>query len=421
MSDIPTRPRVLALAFACDPERGSEAAAGWGTVNALAEFADVVALVSDVHMLNIEAWLRRQPNPSLRFVPVSFPASHLPRLRARLPLWLRRGERWLRYWEWQQAAKEVALRLHREQPFDVAIHASLGIHWQPSVVTDLPMPSVWGPVGGNTRSPRSLWPVIGPAGVAMEWLESFLARAVSLNPATRRTRTRADVRLIESEDTRDKLPGPLGSDAIVVHRSILSRIREVPQRQRQPYLVFSSPLERRKGPSLALAALAHTPPEVRLHFIHEGPEEPRLRRLAQSLGVADRVEFRGRVPRDEMWEAIAGAAACVFTGPNDVGGCALAEAMLAGAPVVVLGVGGSRALAESNTDPLRIAIIEPDTPGRTARLLGEAMARFAAELRPETGGYLDQESTKRQLRAALRLAIKRHAATRTRDQEIEAA
>jgi glycosyltransferase involved in cell wall biosynthesis len=78
-----------------------------------------------------------------------------------------------------------------------------------------------------------------------------------------------------------------------------------------------------------------------------------------------------------MWATIAGAAACVFTGPREEGGCALAEAMLAGAPVVVLAHGGARLLAESNTDAARVALVEPGWTSDTARRLGAAMTSFA--------------------------------------------
>lgn len=408
MGEARQRTRVIAHAFACDPERGSEAGGAWGTVNALSEWADVVTLVSHVHSESIQAWQRRHPNPSLRFVGVPFRTARRPGLRRVLPKWLRRGERWLRYWRWQKDARDVALRLHQEEPFDVAIHASLGIHWQPSTVIDLPLPRVWGPVSGGSRSPPSLWPFIGVAGVALEWLETVLADIVASSPLTRRTRQLADVTLIESEAVRSKLPAKLRGDALVVNRAMMSRIRDVADVPRQSSLVFTSPLEKRKGPSLALAALTHAPKSVRLAFIHEGPEEPELRRLARRWGVADRVEFRGRVPRDEMWDTIASAAACVFTGPSDEGGCALAEAMLAGAPVVVLGNGGQRVMAEASTDATRTAIIDPSSPRETARLLGRAMADFAASPPTASGAYLDQDGTKKRLRAALELAMRRH-------------
>jgi glycosyltransferase involved in cell wall biosynthesis len=399
------RLRVLAFAFACDPERGSEAAGAWGMVTAMAELADVTVLVNPVHLPNIAQWQDRNPGSSMTFVPVPFAPPPLPGLRRKLPAWFREAERMRRYWRWQQDAKTISVRLHERQSFDVAVHASLGMYWMPSVVADLPIPSVWGPVSGGAASPPRLWRYLGVRGLLAEWVEAGLGKVLLLLPAARRTRSRATIRLVESDSALRKLPRPAREGTGIVNRAILSRVRSMPPLARQPYLVFSSPLEKRKGPALALHAFTHTPSSVRFLFIHEGPEERRLRRLAARLGVAERVEFRGRVSRSEMWSTIAASSACVFAGLREEGGCALAEAMLSGAPVVVLGHGGARLVAEASTDPSRIAIIEPAGAVETARQMGTAMARFAASRPAGRSSYLDQVPTQRALMGALGEAI----------------
>jgi glycosyltransferase involved in cell wall biosynthesis len=65
-----------------------------------------------------------------------------------------------------------------------------------------------------------------------------------------------------------------------------------------------------------------------------------------------------------------GSAAVVFTGLREEGGLALAEAMLCGAPVMVLGNGGARTIAAAGTDATRVALIEPSGPNETARTDG---------------------------------------------------
>ena len=93
----------------------------------------------------------------------------------------------------------------------------------------------------------------------------------------------------------------------------------------------------------ALAALRRglvpgEPP--RLMIVGSGPEEGRLRRYAEDLGVADLVELRGDVPYDEM-PAVFGRAACVVLASlptplwEEQFGMVLAEAIGAGVPVVV--------------------------------------------------------------------------------------
>ncbi|NNM34167.1 MAG: glycosyltransferase [Gemmatimonadetes bacterium] len=143
----------------------------------------------------------------------------------------------------------------------------------------------------------------------------------------------------------------------------------------QPVVVFPSALISRKCPRLALEALAHAP-DVRLQFAHGGPQESMLRRVAKRLGVADRVDFLGKVPRAELFERLAQASAALFTGVREEGGLALAEALSLGTPVVVLSVGGARTLGRAAPDPTRVALIDPYDPRGARAALGAAMVRF---------------------------------------------
>jgi len=144
---------------------------------------------------------------------------------------------------------------------------------------------------------------------------------------------------------------------------------------------------------------------VRLVFVADGYELGALKRLARHLNVEDRVDFLGRIPRQDMFKMMAETAGVVFTGLREEGGMALTESMLIGAPVIVLGVGGAHYIASMNTDPSRIRIIEPTLPAETARQFGEAMAEFSTNPPPATGCYLDYEPTVRTLHRAVQDAI----------------
>ena len=102
---------------------------------------------------------------------------------------------------------------------------------------------------------------------------------------------------------------------------------------------------------------------------------------------------------------MAETAAVVFTGLREEGGMALAESMLIGAPVIVLGVGGAYHIARLNTDPSRIRIIKPALAAETAKRIGAAMTEFSTNPPQATGCYLDYETTVRGLQRAVKTAI----------------
>jgi glycosyltransferase involved in cell wall biosynthesis len=163
-------------------------------------------------------------------------------------------------------------------------------------------------------------------------------------------------------------------------------------------------LESRKGIRLVLHALAAAERDVRLAVVGTGPERAALQALAEQLGIAARVRFVGAVPRDQVMRFVASAAAVVFTGLREEGGLALAEAMLAGAPVIVLAHGGARTIASASVDGSRVALIEPGTFTDTACRIGAAMSRFTRATPARSGPTLDVAQARDTLRAAVERA-----------------
>jgi glycosyltransferase involved in cell wall biosynthesis len=355
-------------------------------VRALAPVADLTVLTRTPDLDEITSWCNDHVPPTdVEYVGVPGPAfgrrgSH----RSLLHLALWRSY----YLGWLHQAARVARRLDAQRPFDAVIHATLGIYWLPTPAVDLGIPSVWGPTSGAAASPSCLYHYLGVGGVLAEWAEVATAWVFAHTPWTVRTWRRATFRLVETASTLSRLPRSLRADTEIVSRAALSSVDTIPVRERRPFIVFLSRLERRKAPSLALDAVARAPEDVRLVFIHEGPQEDALRRQAERLGIAHRVDFRGKVPRAELLATLGECAGAVFTGLREEGGTALAEAMRGGVPVVVLGHGGARALAEANTDPDRVSLVEPSTPAETAQRIADAMTDYCHNLRHARDSFL---------------------------------
>lgn len=77
----------------------------------------------------------------------------------------------------------------------------------------------------------------------------------------------------------------------------------------------------------------------RRHALHlaiagQGPDEPRLRAVAENLGVADRVHFVGDLPPQKIGLFLAGLNVFVFPSAAETFGLAAVEAAQAGVPVV---------------------------------------------------------------------------------------
>lgn len=391
-------PRVIAFAYACEPARGSEHAAGWGLVQTLGESAEVTCLVSPDNIPAIRAWEEEHPDNPVTYVEVPEPrwvrlVPHEPNNKARAHLW----GYFIAYLAWVPRARKAARRLHEETPFDVAYHATYSAYWIPSAATALPIPSVWGPVGGAVTTPARMWPALGPRGIFWEVFELLAVKVISLLPTTRRTWRRATVPIVQNRSTLRRLPSDVRRRAVIMNHVMFAEIGQSKPIKREPFVLFANNFESRKGVHIALHAVARTPNHIRLILVGDGPERKAVERLIKRLGIEHRVDQRGFIPYDDVQELFATAGAVLFTGVREEGGLALAETMLRGAPVVVLSNGGAQTIAESAPDASRIALIEPGSLDQIADDMAAAITDFIERPPIRVGPNLDPEHARYEL------------------------
>jgi glycosyltransferase involved in cell wall biosynthesis len=331
------RPRLLAFAYACEPDRGSEPEAGWIWSRMLARIGETWVLTRSNNRPAIEAHLSAVPErQNLRFVYVDLPAW------ARF--WKRRdkGAR-LYYLLWQMAALGRARTLMRDVDFHIVWHLTWANAWLGSFASLLPKPFVYGPVGGGIGMDLSFASVLGIRGTVYEVARGvvrFVARYA--NPIARVAWRRARLILVQNRETMMWLPRRHRDKAVVFPNVVLDRDPFAgPQPPpRGPYTaLFAGRLIPWKGLALVLRAMVFLP-EWRLIICGQGRDENRLKRLALTTGVNHRVKFLGWVPRNELQSRMRAADVFVFPSLHDEGGYAVAEALAEGLPVVCLARGG---------------------------------------------------------------------------------
>lgn len=117
-------------------------------------------------------------------------------------------------------------------------------------------------------------------------------------------------------------------------------------------VVFAGRQEPTKDPGLALAAFAATDPvsaDAHLLFVGDGSMREHLENECRARGLADRVHFLGRVPRDELAGIFNASDAMLMTSFSEAGPTSAIEALACGLPVVATPVGRMARLVETGT------------------------------------------------------------------------
>ncbi|MGH7896739.1 MAG: glycosyltransferase, partial [Candidatus Binatia bacterium] len=174
-------------------------------------------------------------------------------------------------------------------------------------------------------------------------------------------------------------------------------------------LVFVGNLWQHKRVALLIEALARLP-RGRLRIVGEGPEKPKLQRLARRLGLDGRVEFLGRIDQETLGEIYARSSACVYTPQREPFGMVPLEAAAAARPVIATEGGGySEVLNESCA---RFVPAHPDKIAETiATVLGNpSLARRMGAAGREIARQHSWDRTARELLELFRETVSRRVA-----------
>jgi glycosyltransferase involved in cell wall biosynthesis len=117
------------------------------------------------------------------------------------------------------------------------------------------------------------------------------------------------------------------------------------------YILSVGRLETVKRVDLGIRAIAALPPGLRLMVAGTGTQDDALRRLAEDLGVADRVVFLGPVDDDALLGLYAGALGVLYAPFDEDFGYVTLEAFLARKPVVTAtDSGGTREFVDDGVN-----------------------------------------------------------------------
>lgn len=339
--------KILLSAFAYAPNVGSEPGVGWRWAAELARHHEVTVVTDVTRRVLVEADGVQLP-PNVRVVYFR-------------PVWLRAvplnsTTAQLLYTAWQFGLLGFARRLQRECGFDLAIHCTYGVFRHPSFLGYLGIPFVFGPVGGGEDAPLALKRSIRGREKIKELLRSLLNKVALFDPFLWAAYAKATLVLTKTEDTRQALPWPFRSRAIMYPEIGIDPPMGIQAPARQPgeplRVLFAGRLLGWKGAHLAIRAVAQAVAKgvlVEFTLLGKGPFEPELRKVAAEVGLQDSIRWVSQLPQQELFALYQTMHCFLFPSLHDSSGNVVLEAQAYGLPVICLDIGGPVTLVTAET------------------------------------------------------------------------
>jgi glycosyltransferase involved in cell wall biosynthesis len=151
---------------------------------------------------------------------------------------------------------------------------------------------------------------------------------------------------------------PTGLNLLLYENIDGQAVRETKGWGQDTVLVSVGRLAKEKNQEMLLQAVSHvmqTHANVRLVLIGDGDERKLLQKLAKQLDIANKVEFTGNMPHEEVIAHLKAADIFCFASITETQGLVTMEALAAGLPVVAVDAPGTRDVMNHDQEGLLTA------------------------------------------------------------------
>lgn len=334
-SDI-RRSRLLMLSYCFSPNGTMEERNGWQRAISSSKDFDVTVLYRpSVAVSELEKHVPRDIRPGgLTFIPVSEGWLSLALSKIELLFYSR-------YRHWHRLAYHVAAKLHSDDPFAISHLVTLCGFREPGFVWQLDIPHVWGPIGGTHHFPRSFLKSLDWWNQYRERIRSWINHyQLHWSPRVRAAMQRSVAVVAATSESQLALKQGFGISAEIELETGIDHPIAPPRQLRAsdaPFrILWAGRLRAWKGLPILLHAIANLPKSlpIEVRVLGDGSSRKSWQKLAQRLGIAERIEWIAWPSYRETLPYYNWADAFAFTSLRDTSGTGLLEALAAGCPII---------------------------------------------------------------------------------------
>ncbi len=388
--------KILLSAINCKPNSGSEEALGWSNLIGYAEQGyDVTLITSSYNRRDCEAnELFKRYAENIHMVYIKFPNF--------LKKWKGRRDSRIRSMIWnsyfQKKAYETALALIESgNDYIYCRHVSWASLIQKTYMYKLPIPFVFGPVGGGEVKPKELEAQYTVKESLKEKLREIVIFYATHRPYWYDMLQKTKLLLVTTDETKKLIPLKYQNKVVVQQGISVAKEEIKPKTQmlnnKEFKVIMSGRMLSWKGFDLGIETicnLLNRGYDISLE-IYGGGSEQKVCQLKRMCGkwLDKRIHFHGNVPKKEMLEAYETGDCLLNTSYHDSGCYVVLEAMAHELPIICVNTGGPKVLTDENS-AIRI---EPNSRFIMVSEIESAIEKLIQQ--PEIGKYLGKNARER--------------------------
>lgn len=339
--------RVLLIAYACEPNKGSEPGVGWNWATSLSRHCHVTILTRLNNKEAVEKELERCRIENLNFIYYDIPFFvelkrwHIISITIYYILWLIYSVRFIR-------------RNRLENDFDLIHHLTINTFQVPVPIYKLTPSSVWGPVGGGIVAPLFAFFHLGFFYGIAESLRTLITTIGRYRPAIIRALKGYKKVIFANNETAQFLihmngNAPVHLETGVAESDVNNDFRNYALNDPSSVrILFVGALIPRKGLHILLDACSKLDDSFHLTIIGKGPLADMMKKVVRKKGLTSSVTFEGFIQHNKLHEFYQTHDVFVFPSIRDTSGNVVLEAMASGLPVITFDHHGMKDILDSS-------------------------------------------------------------------------
>lgn len=339
--------KILVIAYAVSPTRGSEYSVAWNYINEMSKDNDLTVLygASGNHMGDfdeIESWLMTNSISNVKFLAIkpnrfTLTLNYLNR-KGILPYVF-----YLAYNFWHRQVYKVAKELIKKEQFNL-IHFLNPIGYrEPGYLWKLNLPYLWGPIGGIPNRPKNLFKDLTLKNKTLftvrNWVNSVQFK---YNIRLKKALYSTDLLLTATTENKELIQKVYNITSIYLPENAISENRFNHNfvnllEDDTCNITWIGFIDSRKSLNFLIEALGKVKiKNWHLNVIGEGPLKQSMQLLAKNMLISDKITWHGHIQRSQVFEILNNTHLHIVTSLGEGNPTTIWEAMGRGVPTISL-------------------------------------------------------------------------------------